>query len=94
MILISSAGREELLEIIKSFSSSDHYTPLHYTELAVVSVDNFPSELLADFPAAGWLRPVSLRCGGSRVAFLGRPNLRCWWQPETTPGEAGLGREY
>ena len=65
------------MEIIKSFSSSDHYTPLHYTELAVVSVDNFPSELLADFPASDWLRPrePEVRWESSGLSWEAKPRV-------------------
>ena len=74
------------------------------TELAVVSVDNFPSELLADFPAAGWLIALVPARGavGVHWPFLGghQPDLGYWdlalQRPrpagETDQGEAG--RKY
>ena len=85
--------RKKILEIIKSFSSSDHYTPLHYTELAVVSVDNFPSELLADFPAAGWLRPCEpeVRWESGGLSWEAKPPVLVAARDHSWGGRAGPG---
>ena len=68
--------------------------------LAVVSVDNFPSELLADFPAAGWLRALVPARGavGVQWPFLGgeQPDLGYLGPrtPETPAYQGEAGRKY